>query len=730
MPKKSKTPAKKKAKGGNVRLTNHKTRSKWFQARSSWPVREAPVNRLIGERNRVQESLDAVRVESEWECVGPENVGGRVTSIICHPKHPERLWIGAAGGGIWHSPNGGRQWKSCWNDQDVLNIGSLAINGQNPDIIYCGTGEANLSSDCYPGVGLYRSTDAGLTWKLRASSNETGIPRGIGVIAIDPFDSKHLMIGGVGFAEVSAEKNSVGGLYASYDSGKSWKRETFISRQNYWCHSVVFHPTRRGVIFATFTEQGTHSGIWRSVDGGVVWGQLTSGLGDTALFGRTSLAISPSKPEVMYALAADESSESSDLMLGVFRSVDGGDTWEKISKRHFVNEGQISYNNTIVVHPQNHDYVICGGIDLHRTTDGGKTWRRITRWDFKRGHAQHAHSDHHAVLMPAASPGLVYSANDGGLDVSKDGGDNWENRSRGLAITMFYDLDVAPSDGRHYGGGAQDNGTVVTRNGEAAAFERIYSGDGGWLVYDSKNETHLYCSSYNLDIRRYHGQGHKTVSPPAEESEQQAIWMCYITLDPSNPNRVFTGSFRVWRSDDDAENWRAVSSKLDGSPITAIEVAPANSDYVYVGTENGGFFRSRNGGTKWSPNISSSTIPGHTITRLESHPTDARTVIATVANFGHSHVFRTLDAGRSWEDIDKGQLPDVPHHVAIIRRDEPEKIYVGNDAGVFVLEKNGKWSNLTKNLPNAMIVDLVYHEKDGTLSAATYGRSIWRIKLK
>ena len=174
-----------------------------------------------------------------------------------------------------------------------------------------------------------------------------------------------------------------------------------------------------------------------------------------------------------------------------------------------------------------------------------------------------------------------------------------------------------------------------------------------------------------------------------------------------------------------------VREKEDGSPITAIEVAPANSNYVYVGTENGGFFRSLDGGTKWSPNISSSTVPGHTITRLESHPTNAKTVIATVANFGHSHVFRTLDGGRSWEDIDKGQLPDVPHHVAIIPGDEPDKIYVGNDAGVFVLDtKEGKWSNLSKNLPHAMVVDLVYHEKDGTLSAATYGRSIWRIKLK
>jgi photosystem II stability/assembly factor-like uncharacterized protein len=174
-----------------------------------------------------------------------------------------------------------------------------------------------------------------------------------------------------------------------------------------------------------------------------------------------------------------------------------------------------------------------------------------------------------------------------------------------------------------------------------------------------------------------------------------------------------------------------VSPKLDGSPISAIEVAPHNSKRIYVATENGGFFRSRDGGETWSPNLSSSTLPGHTITRLESHPDDADLVYATVANFGHSHLFRTENGGLTWEDVDLGQLPDVPHHAAVIRNDETDKVYVANDAGVFVLDTKARvWMNLTKNLPNAMVVDLVYHEKDGTLNAATYGRSIWRLKIK
>ena len=716
----------------SLRLTSHKPRSRWFQTRASWPVREAPVNRLVHERLRVEKSLATPSdVTAQWECVGPTNIGGRLTCVACNPKHPERIWVGAAGGGVWQSKDGGQTWSSCWNDQDILNIGSLAVDPRNADTIYCGTGEANLSLDSYPGVGLYNSKDAGRTWQLLASPERNGIPSGIGVIAIDPFDSKHVLLGGVGYAEVSFTRKSFGGLHTSFDSGVTWERETFISTQNYWCHSVVFHPTKRGTIYATFTEQGARSGIWRSTDGGKHWQHLKHGLPDPALFGRTTLAISPSKPDVVYAFAADEHSASSDLILGVFRSTNGGDTWKIRSGNHFAAEGQLSYNNTIVVHPNDHNYVICGGVDLHRTTNGGKSWRRITHWDAERTAPKYAHSDHHAVLMPPAVPGLVYDANDGGLDVSEDGGSHWKNRSNGLAVTMFYDLDVAPGNGSVYGGGAQDNGTIITKTGASSSFFQIYEGDGGWIVFDPHDAGHVYCSVYNLDIRRFRGKIHKNVSPRASAKERESVWMCFITLDPSDSNTVFTGSYRVWRTRDDGENWHVVSPKLDGSSISAIEVAPANPKRVYVATENGGFFRSRDGGDTWSPNLSSSMLPGHTITRLESHPHNADLVIATVANFGHSHVYRTSDGGLTWEDVDQGQLPDVPHHVAVIRGDELDKVYVGNDAGVFVLDTtSGRWMNLTKNLPNAMVVDMVYHERDGTLSAATYGRSIWRLKLK
>ncbi len=714
------------------RLSHHKARSAWFQSRTTWPVREAPVRKLIQERTRAEKSLATpAAVQAQWESVGPNNIGGRMTCLVCHPTHPERIWAGAAGGGVWQSTDAGQTWRSIWNDQDILNIGALALDPNRPETIYCGTGEANLSLDSYPGVGLYKSMDAGQSWQLLAATERTGLPRHIGVIAVDPFDSTHVLVGGVGYAEVSQTGNDFGGLYVSPDSGVTWTRQTFISERNYWCHSIVFHPQTRGTIFAAFTEQGAGNGIWRTTNGGQNWEQLIKGLPEPARFGRTSLAISPSHPDVLYAFAKDEASGNKDQLLGVFRTANGGKTWTSIGKTHFAEEGQISYGNAIAVHPTKPNFVICGGVDLHLTKNGGQTWQHVTRWDADRGTPHYAHADHHALVMPAAVPGRIYDANDGGLDMSEDGGQKWSNRSSGLAVTMFYDMDMAQSNGLVYGGGAQDNGTVITTDGASNTFFELLGGDGGWLVFDPKNAGHVYASYYNLNIFRFRGGMSADVSPPASEDEKNSVWMAFITIDPTNANTIFTGSTRVWRTKDDGANWMPVSPVLDGSPITAIEIAPANAQRIYIGTENGGFFRSLNGGNSWSPNLSGATLPGHTITRLTAHPQNVNLLFATVANFGHAHVFRSQDGGSTWADVDKGQLPDVPHHVALIRPDELNKVYVGNDAGVFVLDnQSGTWANLTKNLPNAMVIDLVYHGKDGTLSAATYGRSIWRIRLK
>ena len=690
-------------------------------------MREASVARVVIERDVAYKRLTAATGPSQWESIGPTNIGGRLTCAVCDPAHPDRLWVGAAGGGVWFSPDAGRTWRSLWHDQDVLNVGALAIDPSDADVLYCGTGEANLSADSYGGVGLYRTVDGGTTWQLHAPAAKTGLPRRIGVIAIDPFDSRHLLVGGVGFFEVAAEKD-FGGLYASNDGGVTWKRHAFGISGNYWCHAIRFHPTQRGVVFATVTTRGAKSGIYRSPDGGVEWTHLKKGLPPTERMGRTGLAISPSNPDVMYAICADALSQSADSMLGVFRTATGGQRWSNVTRGQLKTESQMSYGNTIVMHPENPNHVICGGVDLHVSKNGGRTWTRATKWDARRGTSRYAHADHHGLLMPAGAPGRIYDPNDGGLDVSEDGGVTWKNRSNGLAVTMYYDADVAQSDPRAFGGGAQDNGTLITTSGRADDHFEILGGDGGWIVFDRRDASRLFASYYNLSIFRFRNNRSANVSPPATRDERDSVWMAFIAADPVDPDVVFTGSSRVWRSRNDGTSWQAVSATLDGSPISAIEISLADHHRVYIGTENGGFFRSLDGGTTWSANLAG-PLPGHIVTRIAASPTQAARVFATVGNFNHAHVFRSDDGGSTWIDTDRGQLPDVPHHAIAIPEDAADTIYVCNDAGVFVSTNGGAtWKNLSRNLPHVMVVDLVYHEPTQTLYAATYGRSLFKLK--
>ena len=364
------------------------------------------------------------------------------------------------------------------------------------------------------------------------------------------------------------------------------------------------------------------------------------------------------------------------------------------------------------------------------------------------------HGDHHALLWPEDD--LVVSGNDGGVSVSRDGGNTWRERSSGMVTTMFYSLDVAPSNGKLYGGGTQDNGILIAGIGDAKErdFFRAVPGDGGWIVFDPIQEGNVFGCIAGFEVYR-HRKGKpwdfahwKNIKPkPSQISDRETRQRAFNVLAIApfahrGARTLWGGTNRLWRTDNNGQRWKPVSGSFDGSPISAIGIARARPQLMFVGTTLGGIFRSQDGGSTWSQSLSCADIPARAITSIQSHPKFATTVVVTVASSGvqnsgvelltgedlpYRHVFRSRDMGNTWEDIDGGALPNVVFYAAAYETHPPYRLFVAGDAGVWA-EAEGKWLNVSGNLPTVVVSDLVYHDKDRTLTAATYGRGVWRMR--
>ncbi len=714
-----------------------------------------------------------------WQPLGPGNIGGRTRSILINPANPKIMYAGAVGGGVWKSTDGAQSWFPLTDLLPSIGIGALAMDPQNPDILYAGTGEYYTGStrgDSIRGLGIFRTTDGGATWS-QLPATATSSFYYTNKLAVSPANSQHIYAA------------TYGGVWASLDGGVTWKRVLDRTSPNNGCQDLVMRSDQAtDYVFAACGMSVTpQTVIYRNVDagGGGSWEQVFS----APNMSRTSLAIAPSNQSTIYAVSASaESGDYHNGLLGVYRSQSNGDkdSWQTRvnnqdanrlntvlftnpregmadicsgGKAQYSNQGD--YDNAIAVDPLNPDVVWVGGIDVFRSDDGGANWGIAGFWQASA--PQLVHADVHAfVFQPGYNGGdnqRLIVATDGGIFSTDNAlaataqGDRaacspyptqivWTSLNNSYAATQFYHGSVYPGGGAYWGG-TQDNGAVRGSDGAGAnAWRRVISGDGGFTAIDPTDPNLIYGESQNLAFSRSVNGGitFSSALRGITENTSNFLFITPFEMDPSQPKRLYLGGRTLWKTTDGALNWSAASAPVASGSISAIAIAPSAPAKMVMATSTGLILRnsdalSATDSTVWS---SSSPRTGY-VSRLAFDPGNPDIVYATYSQFkasaSQNHVYKSTDGGATWTGIDGSGdtgLPDIPVFSIIVDPQNTSNLYLGTDLGVFFSPDGGNtWSRDDAPFANTVTEVLTLDRSSGTpvLYAFTHGRGVWKTPL-
>jgi photosystem II stability/assembly factor-like uncharacterized protein len=718
----------------------------WSYLKKTWPYLNADPQAYLDaieqahklNKQTVENRLSKGLTTTAWEFAGPVNVGGRVVDIEFNPSDPNIIYAGFSTGGVFKSTDMGNNWFPVFDSLAVLTVGDIAIDSQNPDVVYIGTGEANGGHNNFPGGGVFKSTNAGSTWNYLGLEETTSIGR----VLVDPTNSNIVYLAAVGSYFAPNEER---GVYKSTDGGAGWNKSLFVSDST-GAIDIIMDPTSPDKMMATMWERvrrtnsshlyGPSSGIYRTYDGGDNWTLIppSAGLPDPNVqnVGRIGLAISPSNTNIVYALYTDGYN-----IISLFKSTDFGDSWTDVDPDNELDDGTGGFSwyfGQVRVHPTNPDQVCVLDVAFMRSTNGGATWPIIYGY----GGPNQLHVDHHALAFNPADPSFILNGNDGGINISTDGGVNWYNPAQ-IPATQFYEIGLDASNSLAYYGGAQDNGTSRTLDGGIDNWQHIYGGDGFYVLVDFTNPNIIYAESQNGGLGKSTNGG-SSFFPATNgiSGSEPTNWDTPVIMDPNNNNILYYGTDYLYRTTNSADNWTKISPKLtdytSGSrlgTITTIAVAPTNSDVIYVGSDDSHVWVSSDNGTTW--NEISDGLPIRWVSRIAVDPTNENIVYVTFNGLKwrdpQSHVFRSTDMGTTWSDI-SSNLPDAPVDAFAVDPVEPSRLYLGNDVGMYVSFNSGQsWWVLGEGLPVLPIGDIEIHPATRELVAGTYGRSMYKIDL-
>ncbi|MGA2623190.1 MAG: T9SS type A sorting domain-containing protein [Bacteroidota bacterium] len=669
-----------------------------------------------------------------WTSLGPTNVGGRVLSLAVDPHNTNIVWAGSASGGLWKSATGGEgtnAWVLINTGFPVFSVSSIAIDTTNPNILYIGTGEISLyhrpligtpGARASYGMGVLKSTDGGSTWAQTSLTWTFSQITAVEKVVINPLNSRTL------YAATSE------GTFKTTDAGTTWSQVSSVLM----AMDVAIDPVDTATLYIACgnLNSSPNPGLYKSTNAGASWAQLTNGL-PSVNFGRTSLAISPTNHQTVYAGISDASSSA---MIGLYNTTNGGASWIPSSTVNYVGS-QGWYDNVIAVHPQSPDTVYCAGLDIYKATDGGATLVRKSDWGAgyiyqvppggPEGPGGYAHADHHAIAFDPTNPRIVYFGCDGGVFKSTDGGESFFGCNGGFVTTQFYGGFANSSlDSVIALGGLQDNGALEYQGNDV--WSKVAGGDGGWCAIDPTNDNIMYEEYIDLDISKSIDGG--TSWFDISFGVTTANFIAPFVLCPSNPAVLYAGDTKVHKSTNGGASWFVPSgpADLNGTPVSCIGVSWTSSDTLMAATGTGALgsfpvfqvFASTNGGSNWV-NVTGS-LPNRYPTQITYDPTNSSTVYMTYSGYGTPHVFKTTNLGQTWTNI-TSNLPDVPHQSIVVDPEEASNLYVGTDLGVFHSSDDGaSWEDYNSGLPPVMVLDLKVSNANGALRAATFGNGVFQ----
>ncbi|MFC2144070.1 WD40/YVTN/BNR-like repeat-containing protein [Acidobacteriota bacterium] len=708
---------------------------------------------------------------ASWTALGPGNTGGRTRALVVDPANPDVMLAGGVGGGVWRTANGGASWASVTDMLPNQSVSTIAMAPSDPDVVYAGTGEGFMIDFMIRGLGVYRSFDRGLTWEHLKSTVEE-VPEGafewVNDIVVSPTDP-HRVYAATRF-----------GVWRSEDGGDNWSvvlanpRHLRAEHESLACAIGATELAIRGdsvpdVIFAAFGSWD-RGGLYRSTDGGETWEEITP---TSSRQGRMSIAISPSNNNVIYVSMAQNRSGTYGKLENIFRSNDGGGNWSpRVNMASALGPWLLSfsagaegcmnypmyhmgqYAHTIAVDPLDPGILWLGGVYLFRSDNGGRTFAYADGpLGGPRAFYHLNHPDNHAIVFhPGFDGGLnqtVFVASDGGIARSNDargrtsssfcalvGDIEWTNLNNDYATTQFYHGDSA-AGGELFLGGSHDNGTNLTRGFESFNdWRTVFLGDGGYVAIDPRDSDVFYVEMQGFpSIYRTDDGGHSFRLETTGITEQTDLFLAPLAMDPTNPDIMWTGGRSPWRYSRQSARWaRAGGMEGNGWVVSAIAVAPSDSDVVYLGHMNGALARTGNGldsSPSWDGR--SAGLPRAYISSLAVDPADPDVAYCTFSTFGVPHVFRTDNGGLTWTSIDgEGDtgIPDISVHWIAVRPCMSRQLWVGTELGVFVSNDTGAtWHPSNYGLPRTVVESLDFMDAH-TLVAFTYGRGAFIADLE